>query len=83
MDAAASRHVSLSQPHERETGLRIPAGLVSGEEGFLCAFDVSFQQADPSELAQRPPELAPQVGAQLFARQQEPPSLPRRKTPAA
>ena len=69
MDAAASRHVSLSQPHERETGLRIPSGLVSREEGFLCAFDVSFQQPDPSELAQRPPELASQVGAQLFARQ--------------
>ena len=63
------RHVSLSQPHEGETGLRIPSGLVSREEGFLCAFDVSFQQPDPSELAQRPSELAPKERAQLFAGQ--------------
>jgi len=59
--------VSLGQPHERETGLRIPAGAMSSQKGLLGAFDVSRAKSDPPELAQRPSHLAPQVGAQFLA----------------
>ena len=63
-------HVALGETHQRETGLRIPPGAMSGQEGFLRAVDVSLAQSDPSELGQRPPELASQVGAQLLARRE-------------
>jgi Transposase IS116/IS110/IS902 family len=57
--------VPLGQAHQREARLGIPAGAMSGQQGVLGARDVSLVQADPTELAQRPPELAPEVGAQL------------------
>ena len=59
--------VALGQTHQRETRLRIPPGAMSRQQGFLRAGDVSLVQSDPSELVQRPPELASQVGAQLLA----------------
>ena len=40
---------------------------MSGQQGFLRARDVSLVKSDPSELVQRPPELASQVGAQFLA----------------
>ncbi len=64
------RDVTLGQMHEGEAGLRVPPGLVRGEEGLLRALDVSPPQADAAELGQRPPELAAQVGAQLLAGQE-------------
>ena len=48
----------------------IPPGAVSGEQGFLRAGDVSLVESDPSELVQRPPELASQVGTQFLAGQE-------------
>ncbi len=36
---------------------------MSRDEGLLRAGDVSLVKSDPSELVQRPPELASQVGA--------------------
>ena len=60
-------HVALGQTHQRESRLRIPSGAVSGQQGFLGTCDVSFVKADPSELIQRPPELASQVRAQFLA----------------
>ena len=38
-----------------------------GQQRLLGAGEVSLVQPDPSELVQRPPELASQVGAQLLA----------------
>ena len=70
IEAAAMRHVSSGQLHQRETGLRDPtrrderpARLPPRRRCLLCA-------ADPSELVQRPSELASQVRAQLLARQE-------------
>ena len=57
MEAAARRHVALGQPHQGQAGLRVPSGVVSGEQGLLRALDVSPAQSDPSKLAQRPAEL--------------------------
>ena len=64
------RCVALGQPHERETGLRIPAGAISGKKGLLGALDVPSAKSDPPQLAQRPSHLAPQVRAQFLARAQ-------------
>ena len=61
-------YVPLGEPHERETGLRIPAGAMSGQKRFLGAFDVSPAKPDPPELAQRPSHLAAQIRAQFLAR---------------
>ena len=55
--------VPLSQPHERQTGLRIPAGAMSSQKRFLGALDVCPAKPDPAELAQRPPHLAAQIRA--------------------
>ena len=41
---------------------------MSGQEGFLGAFDVSPTKPDPPELAQRPSHLAAQIRAQFLAR---------------
>ena len=62
-----SGHVSLGQTHQRETRLGIPPGAMGGQQGFLRARDVSLVKADPSELVQRPPELAAQVRTQFLA----------------
>lgn len=51
------------QMDEGEPGLRVPPGLVRGEEYRLRALDISSPQADAAELGQRPPELAAQIGA--------------------
>ena len=75
--------VSLGQTHQRETRLGIPPGAMSGQQGFLRAGDVSLVQPDPSELVQRPPELASQVGAQFLAGHQRLTSPPRGTTRAA
>jgi len=57
----------LGQTHQGESRLGIPAGSVSGQQRFLGAGDVTLMQSDPPELVQRPPQLAPQVGAQFIA----------------
>ncbi len=59
--------VSLGQAHQSETRLGIPPSTMSGQQGFLRARDVSLVKSDPSELVQRPSELAPQVRAQFLA----------------
>ncbi len=56
-------YVSLGQTYQRQTGLRIPAGAVCGQQGLLRAFDVPLSKSDPSELAQRSSQLASQVRA--------------------
>ena len=60
--------VSSRQLDERETGLRIPPGLMRGQQRLLGSVDVSFPQPDPAELGQGPSELASQVRAELLAR---------------
>ncbi|MGH2499625.1 MAG: hypothetical protein ACRDF0_06005, partial [Candidatus Limnocylindria bacterium] len=60
----------MGQTHQRETRLRIPPGTMSRQESFLRARDLSLVKSDPSELVQRPPELASQVGAQFLARRE-------------
>ena len=40
--------VPLSQPHERQTGLRIPAGAMSSQKRFLGALDVCPAKPDPA-----------------------------------
>ena len=60
-------HVAFRQLHQRQARLGIPPGVMSGEECFLGAHDVCFVESDPAELVQRPPQLAPHVGAQLVA----------------
>ena len=69
MDAAASRDVTLGQMHEGEAGLRVPPGLVCGEECRFRALEVAPAQADAAEFGQGPPELAAQVGPKLVAGQ--------------
>ena len=43
---------------------------MSRQQGFLGAGEVSLMQPDPSQLVQRPSQLAPQIGAQFLARHQ-------------
>ena len=62
--------VSSGEMHQREARLGVPPGAVSGQQRFLGARDVALVQPDPSELVQRPAQLASQVGPQLLARQQ-------------
>ncbi len=59
--------MSPSEAHQRQRRLGIPPGAVSGEQRLLGAVDVSPTKSDPSELAQWPPQLAPQVRAELLA----------------
>ncbi len=68
MEAVAAAHVALGEAHQRETGLGVPADVLGGQQGLLGALDVSPAKSDPSQLAQRPPELAAQVGPELLAR---------------
>jgi len=63
-------YVSLGQTYQRQTGLGIPAGYMSGQQGLFRAFDVSFSKSDQSELAERPSQLASQVGAEFLARRE-------------
>ena len=65
-----SGDVTLGQPHEGETRLRIPPGTMSSQQGLLCSGDIALVQSNPSQLVQWPSQLAPQVGAQLLARHQ-------------
>jgi hypothetical protein len=51
------------QLDQRETGLGIPSGSMSGQQRSLGAFDVSLSKSDPSELGEGPPQLASQVRA--------------------
>ena len=67
MDGNRRGGIALGKTHERETGLGIPPRAMSGEQGLLRARDVSPVESDPSELAQRPSELASQVRAQFLA----------------
>ena len=60
-------HVALGQTHQGETRLGVPPGAMSRQQGLLGAGDVSLVQSDPSQLVERPAELAPQVGAQFLA----------------
>src|SRR5918994_7182953 len=53
--------LSLGQAHQRETGLGIPPGAMSGQQGLLRPVDLSPPESDPSELAQGPSHLASQV----------------------
>ena len=76
-------HVSLGQTHQRETRLGIPPGAMSGQQRFLRAGDVSLVESDPSELVERPPELASQVRAQFLAGHERLRSPPRCTTRAA
>jgi hypothetical protein len=45
--------------HARETGLRIPPTVASFEECCFRAGDITALEANPTELGQRPTELAP------------------------
>ena len=60
----------LGQTDQRETGLGIPSGPISRQQGFLGAVDVAFAQSDSSELAQWPSQFASQVRAQFLAGQE-------------
>jgi hypothetical protein len=51
-------HVALGKTHQRETGLRVPPGAMSGQKRLFGAFDVSLAKSDPPELAQGPAHLA-------------------------
>ena len=62
--------VTSGKLHQGKTGFGIPAGPMSGQQRFLGADEISLVKSDPSELVQRPAQLAPQVGAQLLARHQ-------------
>src|SRR5258706_12064768 len=53
--------VPMGQMNQCKARLRIPPGVVSREQGLLCASDISFPQSYPSELGERPSELASQV----------------------
>ena len=61
------RDVALREPEQRELRLRVPAPLVGLEQDFLGAREITSHQPDPTELAERPAELAAQVGSQLVA----------------
>jgi hypothetical protein len=63
-------HVALSKAHQGETGLGIPPGAVSRQQRFLRTDDIALVEPDPSQFVERPPQLAPQVGAQLLASHQ-------------
>ena len=58
----------MREAYERQAWLGIPSGVVRGEKRLLRAVDVSFVQPDAAQLAERPSELATQVGPQLFTR---------------
>jgi hypothetical protein len=55
---SCSRAIKLD---ERETGLGIPPGSMSGQQRLLGAFDVCLSKSDPSELGEGPSQLASQV----------------------
>src|SRR5215213_6496711 len=61
------RRVALRQTHERQTGLGLPPDAMRAEERLLRAVDVPLAHTDPSELAEWPSHLAPQVRAQFLA----------------
>src|SRR5215210_4564822 len=60
------RHVTLSQTHQCEAWLWFPPCLVGREESLFGPLDVSHTEADPAKFGERPPELTPQVRAQLL-----------------
>ena len=67
MAAAAAADSPRARRTQRETRLGLPPDAMRGQEGLLGAVDVSLAQPDPSELAERPAHLPPQVRAQLLA----------------
>ena len=67
MEAAAVAASPWARRTSARPGWGIPPGAMSGQQGVLRARDVCLVKADPSELVQRPPELASQVRTQFLA----------------
>ena len=67
MEAAAVAGSPWARRTSARPGWGIPPGAMRRQQRRLGARDVCLVQSDPSELVQRPPELALQIGAQLLA----------------
>src|SRR5262245_53053988 len=62
------RDVAERKLNEREPRLRVPPDVVRLEENLLGDLQIALSQLDPTQLAERPTELAAKERAELVAR---------------